>query len=115
MAAWLPAYGIGAVVAFSAHSDNQPHATDWLFVPLVGPWLTLAAFRNHSPCVDGGSEPGLGCGELLIVDGMLQAAGAALTTVALALPRDRASGRTSMMITPYARQGGVGVLMAGAF
>jgi hypothetical protein len=122
---WGTAYGIGAVVAFSVLSNNQSpaaaHAADWLFIPLVGPWVTLA--RLH-PCGNSGSDSsgscdsgwsGLFASGLLVSDGLLQGAGAALTTVALILPRDRALARTSMIITPYARQNGAGVVMAGAF
>jgi hypothetical protein len=51
----------------------------------------------------------------LVIDGLLQGAGAALTTVALVLPRDRALAKTAPMIKLYARPDGAGMVMAGAF
>ncbi len=121
LTAWGAAYCIVAVVAFSALCTDHPNATGWLLVPLVGPWMTLAL---RHPCREAGADASFGCCDgvfctsavaLLIGDGLLQAAGAALTTVALVLPRDRALARTTPMIAPYALPNGAGVLMAGTF
>jgi hypothetical protein len=125
LTSWAAAYGIGAVVAFSTLSSSQSpasaHAAAWLFAPLVGPWMALARWPR---CGNGGADSSGNCDsgwsglvaiELLVIDGLLQGAGATLITVALVLPHDRALARASPVITPYARPDGAGVVMAGAF
>jgi hypothetical protein len=83
--------------------------------------MTLA-FRH--PCREDRLDSSFGCCDgvlcthavaLLVGDGLLQAAGAALTTVGLVLPGDRTLARTSPMIAPFALPNGAGVLMAGTF
>jgi hypothetical protein len=74
-------YGLGLLVAISADFDN---GTQWLALPIVGPWLTMG-LRNYR-CETGAasSEARAGCiADVfvvmgLIMDGGMQAGGVAL-------------------------------------
>jgi hypothetical protein len=85
------AYAIGLTVA---SSDNFPNSTGWLAVPVLGPWITLAA-RHRTDCVVNDTEFDT-CDSttddsttrtFLILDGLTQATGAILLIYGIASPK----------------------------
>jgi hypothetical protein len=80
-------YLIGVSAISADHGDN---GTGWLWVPALGPWMALAERRRCTATdADGVSE----CtGDVfarmaLIMDGIVQTAGATLLVVGLAVPK----------------------------
>lgn len=106
-ASWLAAV-VGFFVSIDCTSGGGPYvavdcdsASAWLFAPVVGPWA--AALDSHP-----GSEASI---PLLLVDGVLQLAGAALVVGGLVhRPDERARARG---VFPTVGLGGAGV--AGTF
>jgi hypothetical protein len=83
----LVSYGISVIVAAGVQGNN---GGDWLYAPIVGPWALLAT-RSYNGCSSTATESGgLGCvGDVyavmgLVVDGLLEGAGAALLIVGYA-------------------------------
>jgi hypothetical protein len=87
------AYAIGLTVA---STDNFPNSTGWLAVPVLGPWITLAA-RHHSTdcvstdtfdtCTDVSTNDDSSTRTFLILDGLTQATGAILLVYGIASPQ----------------------------
>lgn len=87
-------YGFGILGATSADFEHKSGA---LMVPVLGPWLMMAlGGAKDEPCTYGtygtyssdcGSKAGLRT--LLVLDGMMQAAGATMLIVGLAVPTTR--------------------------
>jgi len=86
------AYALGLTVA---STDNFPNSTGWLVVPVVGPWITLAARHQTQDCV-GFNSTGDICANtdennttrtFLVLDGLTQATGAILLIYGLASPK----------------------------
>ena len=86
------AYAIGLTVA---STDNFPNSTGWLAVPVLGPWITLAA-RHRTDCVvddtvfdscSGTSDDDSATRTFLILDGLTQATGAVLLIYGIASPK----------------------------
>jgi hypothetical protein len=84
-------YILGLTVA---SSENFPNSTGWLVVPGIGPWITLAARHKSTNCT--GSSSFSDCVDssldsatrtFLILDGLMQTAGAVMTIVGIASPR----------------------------
>lgn len=121
----------GAIVAgipyffsvMAATAANENNASGWLFVPVMGPWMTMGQ-RSYS-CNDSGNQStsqSLQCvGDIfvvmgLIADGVMQAAGATLLIVGLAagkptLVRDE----QAVHVTPMHVGTGYGAGLVGAF
>ena len=87
------AYGLG-LVATAGESQSFPNSTGWLVVPVLGPWITLAARHQDQYC--SGSGNFLDCEStddnnstrtVLALDGVTQAVGAALLIYGLASPK----------------------------
>jgi hypothetical protein len=86
-------YGISALSAVAAKGDNE---TGWLYVPVAGPWFMMGR-RNYADPGCGhknnDASDGLGCvADVfvvtgLIVDGVLQAAGATMLLLAYLNPK----------------------------
>jgi len=87
------AYALGLTVA---STENFPNSTGWLVVPVVGPWITLAA-RHQTDC-DGNlngsftvctssSDENNTTRTFLVLDGLTQATGAILLIYGLASPK----------------------------
>lgn len=85
-------YVLGLAVA---SGGNFPNSTGWLVVPGIGPWLTLGLrHKSSSTCSDSSS---LGdCVDttldgatrtFLVIDGFMQTAGAVMTIIGIASPR----------------------------
>jgi hypothetical protein len=84
-------YGLGLAVA---GGQNFPNSSGWLIVPGLGPWLTLASrhkstsCNNNSSfgdCVDSGVDDTTR--GFLIIDGLMQTAGAVMLIAGLASPK----------------------------
>jgi hypothetical protein len=115
--ALLGAYGGG--LAFSA-VDGFDNGKKAMWIPMAGPWLTLA--RRHPRCDERYGDGG--CWEgfldvytvvLLAADGVAQAIGAGLLTTAIVLPDPKPRWFATVTVVPYARPGAGGLVFAGAF
>jgi hypothetical protein len=110
----------------AASAANQANETGWLFVPVVGPWMTLGQ-RNYATCntPDNGSQStsqSLACvGDIfavmgLITDGVLQATGATLLLVGVAAGRPAlVRDDEAVRVTPMRIGSGYGAGLAGTF
>jgi hypothetical protein len=87
------AYAIGLTVA---STDNFPNSTGWLAVPVLGPWITLAARHRTDSCVvdatgfdtcDSSTTDDSTTRTFLILDGLTQATGAVLLIYGVASPK----------------------------
>src|SRR5205823_3889287 len=83
--------GVPYVLGLSiASGEDFPNRTGWLVVPGVGPWITLAT-RHRAGC--GGSDSCTGDAidaatrTFLVLDGLMQTAGAIMFISGLAAPR----------------------------
>jgi hypothetical protein len=83
-------YGLGLAIA---GGQDFPNGSGWLIVPGIGPWLTLLA-RHKANC--GTSSDFESCDDsgtddvtrtFLILDGMLQTAGAVMLIAGIAAPK----------------------------
>src|SRR5436190_4046531 len=110
----------GAIAAGADGFDNQK---GWLVLPVVGPWITLAARDDSCPkdssghcCTEPGC-PGTFAGLFLVFDGLMQGGGAALITFAVAAPRRWAvrGDTTSIGIVPRFQSGQLRFSLRGAF
>jgi hypothetical protein len=113
-------YVFGGLAAAIDGFDNQK---GWLMLPVVGPWITLAARDDSCPkdssghcCTEPGC-PGTFAGLFLVFDGLMQGGGAALITFAVAAPRRWAvrGDTTSIVIVPRFQSGQLGFSLRGAF
>jgi hypothetical protein len=112
----LGSYATGIGVSAADRFENGKKA---MWIPVAGPWLTLA--NRRKPCE---GQVGGDCwdswGELftipfLFLDGVAQAAGAALLATAVALPDPKDVRAATVSVAPYARPGAGGLVFAGAF
>jgi hypothetical protein len=115
-------YFFSVMTAMAARNDN---ATGWLFLPVVGPWMTMGQRNYGCNSVDNANQStsqSLQCvGDIfvvmgLIADGVLQATGATLLLVGVAagkptLVRDD----QSLHVTPMQVGTGYGAGLAGTF
>jgi hypothetical protein len=85
----------------------------FLFIPVLGPWLTLAA----GGAKDGSSRTDPGVRFTLGLDGVVQAAGAIMLTAGIVFPRRRQEPtEMSLRLLPVALgNGGYGAGLLGAF
>ena len=110
----------------TASAANQANETGWLFVPVVGPWMTLGQ-RSYATCntPNNGSQSStqsLACvGDIfavmgLITDGVLQATGATLLLVGVAAGRPTlVRDDEAVRLTPMRIGSGYGAGLAGTF
>lgn len=126
----LGGVGYGAAVLAALGSDFANHS-GWLLLPVVGPWLTLG-LRDYHDCSNQTSsdstssdydstydeecvEDGFAMAGL-IIDGMLQAAGATLVFIGHAAPKQvLVRGQISLRLTPLRVGPGYGLGVMGAF
>ncbi|HTA92008.1 MAG TPA: hypothetical protein VK745_20655 [Polyangiaceae bacterium] len=116
-------YVLGLAVA---SGGNFPNSTGWLLVPGIGPWITLALrHKSSTTCSDSSS---LGdCVDttldgatrtFLVIDGFMQTAGAVMTIVGIASPREVITrdfvGSLHFTPSPMGRAG-YGGLVTGEF
>lgn len=111
-------YVLGGVAASIDGFDNQK---GWLLIPVAGPWITLGRRDDSCPkdsagncCTEPGC-PGSFADVFLVLDGLMQATGAALVTFAVASPRRWAvrDVTTSLVILPRFQPGGFGLSLSG--
>jgi len=104
-----------------ASGENFPNSSGWLVLPGLGPWLTLASRRN-SNCSNSGSDDCItfdpGVRTVLVLDGLMQTAGAVLFIAGVASPykvmaRDFV-GNVRFTPAPIGRQG-YGGFLTGEF
>jgi hypothetical protein len=120
MVMFLVAYGISASVAMV---DDFKHETNWLMIPVAGPWLMM--YHRSQPVCD--SETGNGCVErsletmlriYLAIDGAVQAAGVGLLGYGLTgrniLIRDGSYASVRLMPAPIGSTG-YGATLLGRF
>jgi hypothetical protein len=79
-------YAYGLTVAAD---DNSTDKTGYLFVPVLGPWLMLAAGGANRNCGSDVCFENSGRRALLFLDGITQATGAILLTAGIAYPTKR--------------------------
>jgi hypothetical protein len=129
--------GAWSVSSIVAATRGEPNATEWLYVPLAGPWITLGA-RNEIVCTQNGQqrpsqtsisdqltfEDGGSCAEVaaaenrqaiagLIVDGVIQAGGLAMLIAGLIVQRERVVPIHA--VAPLLVDGGAGLQVLGSF
>ena len=83
--------GVPYVLGLSiASGQDFPNKTGWLVVPGIGPWITLAA-RHRSGCNSSdlctGDAVDSATRTFLILDGLMQTAGAVMFITGIAAPR----------------------------
>jgi hypothetical protein len=110
-----------------ASSENFPNSTSWLALPVLGPWLTLASrhrsdscSNDFNSCSDGSLDSGIDSTTrtFLVLDGVMQTAGAVMFIYGLASPRKVIArnfiGSLQWSPSQFGRTGYGGVL-AGSF
>ena len=101
-------------------------ADRWLFVPIVGPWIDVftRAGCDKAHDVDYACANQTAYGVLLVIDGIAQAAGATIFSIAVATPRHvlardpavaSAAGTVALRLTPALGRSGWGLTLSGAF
>lgn len=114
-------YGIPLSIVAVAEFPNE---TDWLAVPVVGPWITMARMRFGScdrtpgliddPCDDGLEEAGDVLGAVALgFTGVIQAAGLTMLVVGVASPKTKVV--PVYAFAPLVLDGGAGLSVAGSF
>jgi hypothetical protein len=109
--------GVPYVLGLSVASEgNFPNGSGWLVIPGVGPWITLAARDECQPtstefCTDDGVRT------LLILDALMQTAGATLLIVGIAVPKSQLVRNDvgSLHLVPVAGPDQVGLAAIGTF
>src|SRR5690606_14233296 len=110
-------YLVGAFTALSLQGEGS---SEWLALPLVGPWVALGA-RNSS-CGEIGEPPpgGFDCFSdqascsLLVTSGVMQALGVGLITLGLVNTREYAvADYAKVQLTPVATPTGGALLLTG--
>lgn len=111
------AYGFAVMGAID---DKLEHQGGFLLIPVLGPWLTLAAGGARTTCgaqEDHCSETDRGKSFVLGLDGVIQAAGAIMITTGLLFPRQRLE-RTDLtvgLLPASIGEGRYGAVLVGAF
>lgn len=112
------AYGFSITGAVGADFDNKSGS---LLVPVLGPWIMLALGGASDKCQSGsyGSycETNSGLRSMLVLDGLMQVAGATMLAVGIGLPRTRLVRRdvTVSMAPMSLGRDGYGVGAVGQF
>jgi hypothetical protein len=104
-----------AVSSSSGSSDRESDHMGWLIVPALGPWLSLAQ-RNCSSYKY--VEDRDGCGAVnafLLLDGLVQMAGATLITVGVAARKNVLVKKATWTVAPSHVQTGYGLIARGTF
>ncbi len=117
-AAFGGAWFVSAMVATAVEQDNE---TEWLYIPLAGPWVTLAA-RDYAgngcrdtvlfECSKARSEDTYATVGL-VLDGLIQAGGLAVFIAGLAVRRERSV--PVFTVAPLPVQSGAGLQALGSF
>jgi hypothetical protein len=115
------AWFISAMVATAVEQDNE---TEWLYIPVVGPFITLGA-RDYGAdscndstgfldnCEQKLEAENTYAGVGLVLDGVIQAGGLAVLIAGLVVRRERAVPVYS--IAPLPVRGGSGIQVIGSF
>jgi hypothetical protein len=107
-------YLISAGIAASAIDDGNSGELAPLFVPVVGPFITLGTLDFSG---DFGSLAFIVIGLPLIIDGLVQTAGTIMLVTGLAAPKTvvKRDGSAATDTTPRLRFGGDRILLEGRF
>ncbi|HEV8245286.1 MAG TPA: hypothetical protein VGP93_05945, partial [Polyangiaceae bacterium] len=96
----------------------------WLIVPVIGPWVTMANTDYSCTTSPTSASYSFDCDTrragrtLLILDGLMQATGAALLIYGIASPRERLVRQDlyrGLVVTPQFSASGGGILARGEF
>ncbi len=112
-----------ALGASIVSGSNFPNSSGWLVVPVLGPWITLAArhdsycsYNSGTTCIDDGENSAVRT--LLVLDGLMQTAGAVMFIVGVSSPVKYVSrdftGNLHFTPAPIGRQG-YGGFLTGEF
>lgn len=115
IASGLTIFGLsyGAAVVAAATSDNE--ADERMFVPVIGPWLTLAD-RPDCPVEQQECDSQTTQKILIGADGVLQAAGVITAVYGLLTPRTVVTDDDDYTVVPVSvAGGGPGLLLSGKF
>jgi hypothetical protein len=107
-------------VSFAVAQDNDFRGpAGWLAVPVVGPYVWLIARHDEQHCSGDVCSNNLDSPEsgLVIFDGLVQAAGAAMIITGLAVTRKQwvLSNQVSLHVMPYAAPNVRGLAVYGQF
>jgi hypothetical protein len=114
-------YGISALSALAAKGDNQ---TNWLYLPVAGPWMMMGLRHYASSChnQNGDHSDGLNCvADVfvvtgLIVDGLMQAGGTAMLLAAYLNPKEElVRDHRALLIKPTRIGSGYGLGLISEF
>lgn len=121
LAVGIPFYALGVL---AGSIDGYDNAKAWLYLPVAGPWMTLA-LRDSGPCNGGTDSSGHCCTEpgcpgslakpLLVMDGLGQLSGAVLVTVAYAAAKPRWVPDNHLVIAPFAQPHARGLAISGSW
>jgi hypothetical protein len=118
---FLGSYGASVIVAGSADEDELDNGVEYLYVPVVGPWLTLSD-RRSCPIGETDCDNATTYRVLLAADGLFQGAGVItmisgiLQPTAHRVPMRTAKLDKKLRITPTTYAGtGAGLTVLGRF
>jgi len=107
-------YALSAAVATTGVGSTPELAP--LYVPVVGPWITLGWGNPFKQSCCGFNAVGALAGLALVADGVMQTAGAIWLTVALASKKKvLVPDHPTFVAAPFASRGGAGFAVAGTF
>jgi hypothetical protein len=99
----------------AASGDDFSNQSGWLTVPVIGPWATLAAREKDCDFGVDYDECNDGVQTLLIMDGLMQATGAAFLIWGVAAPKKRLVRTDAWSFTPARIGRGYGFVSAARF
>ena len=117
----LTSVSYGAAL-FAGLASNFDNSSEYLVLPVAGPWLTLGR-RDYANCpTNGAPNDGLDCaGDAaamsgLIVDGIMQAGGITLLLIGYLAPKKKLIYFPSALsVAPRRTAGGYGLTLSGVF
>jgi hypothetical protein len=127
-------FGVPYLLSMSVAASSKYEPDRWLYAPVVGPFINLASRNDEcNPNGTSGTTASFTCASdssarfFLMLDGLMQTAGATLLILGLALPqtllvRDDApytgknGGQVAWTISPYSMgRSGSGLAVVGTF
>jgi hypothetical protein len=113
-------YGASAFAAATASEDNYERGFDRLYLPIVGPWLTLSEYGD-CPITNVECDEEITTKVLLVADGVFQAAGVLVMLDGILEPSSRrvpvrnSKLDTKLRVTPVSVKGNPGLAVVGRF
>jgi hypothetical protein len=113
-------FGIAYFVPLSIVAAAEfPNESEWLAIPVAGPFITMAKMDWNEMCEDDvecslGQVANVFGGIGLVVTGLMQAGGVAMITVGAAVPNERVVPEYAIAPVPMGKDGG-GVAVTGRF